>query len=198
MLCGRKLPLQMGADGAMLSSPASSVSPHGPRATVRNILNTVELLLGRFEGMVAAVALTAILIGILVGVATRLLALPVANFGELAVVAMSPLTFVGAALCSNLHRHITIDLAEMLPAGNIRRTVQLGSALAMSIFSGYLIWLSWDFFRYALTSGERLIDLGTPLWIPTGFMVLGACLMLLHALFDILRLAIGVTHSGEA
>lgn len=165
---------------------------------MRHVLDTVEHLLGRIEGAVAAVALAAILVGILAGVATRLLALPVANFGELAVVAMSPLTFVGAALCSYLHRHITIDLADMLPSGKVRRIVHMGSALSMSVFSGYLIWLSWDFFRYALSSGERLIDLGTPLWIPTGFMVLGAGLMLLHALCDFLRLAIGVERSGEA
>lgn len=181
----------------MLSNPPRSLSSHGSHATVRRVLDTVERTLGRIEGAAATVALAVILLGILVNVTTRLLALPVPNFGEWAVVAMSPLTFVGAALCSYLHQHITIDLVDVLPSDTVRRVVHMGSALSMSVFSGYLVWLSWDFFRYALSSGERLIDLGTPLWIPTGFMVLGAGLMLLHALCDLLRLSIGLERSGE-
>jgi TRAP-type C4-dicarboxylate transport system permease small subunit len=158
----------------------------------RHFLERVERTLGLAEAAIVTLAMAAILIGILLGVGTRLLALRAPNLGEIAIVAMSPLTFVGAALCSYLRRHITLDIAEFLPSAALRRAVRFAAAAAMAVFAGYVTYIAWDFFLFVLSSGERLIDLGTPVAVPVGFFVLGAVLMLVHAVFDMLRELLGL------
>ncbi|MGY6633150.1 MAG: TRAP transporter small permease [Alkalilacustris sp.] len=162
----------------------------------RHVLDRVERTLGLAEAAIVTVAMAAILTGILLGVGTRLLALRAPNLGEIAIVAMSPLTFVGAALCSYLRRHITLDIAEFLPSDAMRRAVRFAAAAAMAVFAGYLTFIAWDFFLFVLSSGERLIDLGTPIAVPVGFFVLGAALMLVHAVLDMLREALGLPAPG--
>lgn len=160
--------------------------------TKRHALDRIERALGFFEAAIVTVAMATILAGILMGVGTRLLAVRAPNLGEIAIVAMSPLTFVGAALCSYLRRHITLDIAEFLPSAALRRAVRFAAAAAMAVFAAYVTYIAWDFFLFARSSGERLIDLGTPVAVPVGFFVLGAALMLVHAVFDMLRELLGL------
>jgi len=125
------------------------------------------------------------MIAIAATIVVRLFNLPLPSLGEIAVVAMSPLTFIGGALCSHLHQHITIDVVGLMPNSVFKTLLRGLAALSMATFGGIFFWLSWNLFRYAVESGERLIDLGTPIWIPTGCMVLGAALICIHAIIDL-------------
>lgn len=182
----------------MSLEPSNSFPERGPRRAAFIVMERLEGGLGRLEGLVAVIALSIILAAILAGIATRVLNLHLPNYGEFAIAAMAPLTFVGAALCSYLHRHITIDVAEGLSSPGVRRVIQLASAGVMLVFAAYLAWLTWDFFLYARSSGERLIDVGTPIWIPIGFILSGAILMMVHAACDLLRLVLGLPRSGAS
>lgn len=146
-------------------------------------------MLGAFEKQVAALSMIIIMLAISATIVVRLFNLPLPSLGEVAVVAMSPLTFIGGALCSHLHQHITIDVAELMP-NNVFKTLLRGlAALSMAAFGAIFTWLAWNLFTYAVESGEQLIDLGTPIWIPTGFMVLGAALICVHSIIDLLLVA---------
>ncbi|MGS4944496.1 TRAP transporter small permease [Meridianimarinicoccus sp. RP-17] len=154
-------------------------------------MNGIERRLGAVERHVTALALLAAVLGILAGVVVRFFDLNLPNFGEIAMVAMSPLTFVGAARCTALRRHISIDVIDLVPVPWLRRVVHGVATFATLCFSAYFTVLSYGLFRYMRDSGETLIDLGTPVWIPVLFLVIGMALMCLHAGFDLVRTLLG-------
>lgn len=146
-----------------------------------------ELVLARMENMVVITAMVVAIAAVAMSVAIRTFNLPIADTGEWAMVAMSPLTFIGGALCSHLHRHLTADIVEMLPPGLLRRSLDAVAAILCLVFGLFFIVLAWDLFDYAWSSGERLIDRDTPVAIPAGFVLVGAVLMTFHSMLDIWR-----------
>lgn len=180
------------AEGLAAPLPAR-VPARGP---LLGALMRVELAIARVESAVAILALAVAIGAVGASVAIRGLNLPIPDVGEWAIVAMSPLTFVGAALCTHLHRHLTADLVEAMPHGGLRRGLEVVSTLLCLLFGYYFISLSYDLFDYALTSGERLIDLGTPVAVPVGFMLAGAVLMTFHAALDLVRVLSGHRPGG--
>ncbi|MBS7541650.1 TRAP transporter small permease [Ancylobacter oerskovii] len=146
-----------------------------------------ELVLARVENMVVITAMVVAIAAVAMSVAIRTFNLPIADTGEWAMVAMSPLTFIGGALCSHLHRHLTADIVEMLPPGLLRRSLDAVAAILCLVFGLFFIVLAWDLFDYAWSSGERLIDRDTPVAIPAGFVLAGAVLMTFHSMLDIWR-----------
>lgn len=159
------------------------------RASRAGLLTGTSAALAALEKRVAALSMAVIVVAIGVTVLTRLLNLPLPSLGEIAIVAMSPLTFVGGAYCSHLHQHLSIDIVDTMPDGPLKTLIHMAAALSMAGFAGTFAWLAWNLFSYAWASGERLIDLGTPIWIPTGFIFLGSALMCVHAVIDILGLS---------
>jgi TRAP-type C4-dicarboxylate transport system permease small subunit len=149
-------------------------------------LRASSSVLGAFEKQVAALSMIVIMFAIAATIVVRLFNLPLPSLGEIAVVAMSPLTFIGGALCSHLHQHITIDVVELMPNSVFKTLLRGLSALSMAVFGGIFTWLAWNLFNYAYETGEQLIDLGTPIWIPTGCMVIGAALICIHSIIDLL------------
>ena len=146
-----------------------------------------ELVLARMENMVVITAMVVAIAAVAMSVAIRTFNLPIADTGEWAMVAMSPLTFIGGALCSHLHRHLTADIVEMLPPGLLRRSLDAIAAILCLVFGLFFIVLAWDLFDYAWSSGERLIDRDTPVAIPAGFVLAGVVLMTFHSMLDIWR-----------
>lgn len=180
----------------MACDETSSMTGHDPEAgpaasrSTSNLLGAfmrVELVLARMENAVVITAMVVAIVAVAMSVAIRFFNLPIPDTGEWAMVAMSPLTFIGGALCSHLHRHLTADIVEMLPPGRLRRSLDAVAAVLCLIFGLFFIGLAWDLFDYARTSGERLIDLGTPVAVPAGFVLAGATLMTFHAVLDIWR-----------
>ena len=155
-----------------------------------------ERVLAAVEKRVAALSMAVILVAIFVTVVARVAELPLPSYGELAIVAMAPLTFIGSAYCSFMHRHITIDVVDTFGSPRVQRLVRLAASAAMAGFAATYGWLTLSLLRYAIESGESLIDLGTPVWIPVSGVVIGAGLMFVHAVLDVLRLALGMPHTA--
>ncbi|MFK8253331.1 TRAP transporter small permease [Ancylobacter terrae] len=180
----------------MAYDETSSMTGHDPEAgpaasrstsPLLGALMRVELVLGRMENAVVITAMVVAIVAVAMSVAIRFFNLPIPDTGEWAMVAMSPLTFIGGALCSHLHRHLTADIVEMLPPGRLRRSLDVVAAVLCLVFGLFFIALAWDLFDYARLSGERLIDLGTPVAVPAGFVLAGAALMTFHSALDIWR-----------
>lgn len=155
-----------------------------------------ELIVARVESKIAMASWLVAALSVLASLVIRAFALPIPDTGEWALVAMSPLTFVGAALCSHLHKHLTADIVEMLPRGALLQVLEAVIAILFIIFSVFLSALALDLFDYALSSNERLTDLGTPLAVPVAFILLGAILMGFHAIVDLLRACAGREPGG--
>jgi len=156
----------------------------------------VEVVLARIETAVAIAALAVAMLAVAASIAIRAFALPIPDTGEWAIVAMSPLTFVGAALCSHLHKHLTADIVETLPDGWLRRGLDALSSGLCFVFGAVFAVIAWDLFDYAWSSGEKLTDLGTPVAVPAGFMVAGAGLIALHGAMDVWRALAGRPPGG--
>lgn len=184
-------------DGAA-ATPSLSLSPPSRRwaDALLDLLMRLERQVARVEGAIAMLAWCVAVLAILASLAVRAFGLGLPDTGEWALVAMSPLTFVGASLCSHLHKHLTADIAEMLPRGLLLQVLEGITAALFVVFSVYFARLSFDLFDYAVSAKEKLIDLGTPLAIPVSFMLLGAVLMGFHAVLDLLRACLGREPGG--
>lgn len=178
--------------GTEHASADASIKPH----PVLDTLMRVELVLARMENAVVITAMVVAILAVGASVVIRTFDLPISDTGEWAMVAMSPLTFIGGALCSHMHKHLTADIVEMLPPGPLHRCLDAVAAVLCLVFGLFFIALAWDLFDYSRTSGEKLIDLGTPIAIPAGFMLAGAALMTFHSALDIWRALVGREPGG--
>jgi TRAP-type C4-dicarboxylate transport system permease small subunit len=129
--------------------------------------------------------------------ASRYFNLHLPDTGEIAIYAMAPLTFVGAAMCTCTGTHIAVDIIQQVKSPWVRRTGRMATALAMVVFGAVYFHTALAFFQSALSSGERGLDLGTPVAIPTFFFPLGMALVVLHAVAELIRAATNEPSLGE-
>jgi TRAP-type C4-dicarboxylate transport system permease small subunit len=139
------------------------------------------------EKWICALSLLVMLIAVSFGVCIRFFTLPIPNVGEWAVVAMSPLTFVGAAMCSRMGQHISVDFIDQARSPLVRRLAHIIVALLMVVFASIYAWLGWILLQDVIFTGERLLDMGTPLYVPIFFLFLGMVLMIVHSAFELAR-----------
>lgn len=160
-------------------------------------LFSVERLAFHVEKWICIVSLVAMLLGISFSVAVRYFNLHFPDAGEIAIFAMAPLTFVGAAMCTYTGTHIAVDIIEQVKRQWVRRTARAVTALSMIVFGAVYYWTAQGFFQTALSSGERGLDLGIPVAIPAFFFPLGMALVVLHALAELIRAAKNEPSIGE-
>lgn len=173
--------------------------PRAVKSVVHNVLDKLmrcEVIVAKVESKIAIASWLVVVLAILMSLAIRAFDLPIPDTGEWALVAMSPLTFVGAALCSHLHKHLTADIVEMLPRGPMLQILEAIAAILFIIFSVFLAAMGFDLLEYALSSNEKLTDLGTPVAVPVAFILIGAVLMCFHATLDLIRACVGREPGG--
>lgn len=152
-------------------------------------LLAVERQAFRLEKWICVVSLVAMLVSICISVAIRYFNLHLPDTGEIAIFAMAPLTFVGAAMCTFTGTHIAVDIIHQVQRPWVRRVGRVAVAVAMIVFGAVYFQTAQEFFRASLESGERGLDLGIPVAIPTFFFPLGMALVLLHAVAELIRAA---------
>lgn len=160
-------------------------------------LFSVERHAFRVEKWICIVSLVAMLVGISLSVAARYFNLHLPDTGEIAIFAMAPLTFVGAAMCTYTGTHIAVDVIQQVKSPWVRRTGRVVTALAMIVFGAVYFTTALEFFQTALSSGERGLDLGTPVAVPTFFFPLGMALVVLHSVAELIRAATNEAPAGE-
>jgi len=161
------------------------------RAVPGGWLDATELRIFRAERWLCSAALVVMLVAVSISVVARYFNLPIPNVGEFATVAMSPLAFVGAALCTFLQEHIAVDVIKLVRSESVQRVVRGAVALSLLAFSGVYVWVGYTFFEESLHSGETLIDMGTPVAVPVFFLFLGMVLMVFHAAMELWRVMAG-------
>ena len=167
---------------------AASMSGH---AHARTWIDTLESRVYRVERWVCISALIVMLVAVTISVAVRYFNLPIPNVAEWAIVAMSPLTFIGAAMCSYTKTHIAVDVVNIVPSLGVRRAARGIVAICLLAFSGVYAWLGYAFFLDTLQSKERMLDMGTPVAVPVFFLMLGMALMLFHGVVEMWRTLAG-------
>ncbi len=149
--------------------------------------DVLEDRLYSIENVVCSLSLLVMLVTVTLGVCIRVFDLPVPNVAEWAMAAMSPLAFVGSAMCARRREHISVDLIDQLRSPRVRRLAGALVALLMLAFSAIYAWLGWGLFQDARMTGERWLDMGTPLYVPIFFFFAGMACMAVHGACDVLR-----------
>lgn len=150
-------------------------------------LASFEKRLYSLENAICSLCLLIMLLTVSLGVCVRVFNWPLPNVAEWALAAMSPLAFVGSAMCAHKRAHIAVDIIEQLPFRGVQRMADVLVALLMFAFAAIYAWLGWSLFQDALLTGERWLDMGTPLFVPIFFFFAGMACMAFHGLCDILR-----------
>lgn len=156
-----------------------------------NWLDGLEFQVFQGERWVCIASLLMMVVAVSISVAARYFNLSIPNVAEWAIVAMSPLTFIGAAMCSYTQSHIAVDVVKLVPQEWIRRTARGVVALSLLAFAGVYSWLGYVFFQDMLVSGERMLDMGTPVALPVFFLMAGTVLMLFHGAVELWRVLTG-------
>ena len=154
-----------------------------------SLFRSVERLAFRVEKWVCIASLVAMLLAVTVSVVARYFNLALPDVSELAIFAMAPLTFVGAAMCTYTGTHIVVDIVQHVDSRWVRRLSRIVVALAMIVFGAVYFTAALEFYQSTLLFGERGLGLGTPIAIPAFFFPLGMALVLLHAVGELLRAA---------
>jgi TRAP-type C4-dicarboxylate transport system permease small subunit len=162
-----------------------------------SVLLSVERQAFIGEKWICIASLVAMLVAVYVSVAVRFFNLPIADAGEIAILSMAPLTFVGAAMCSYTGTHIAIDIIQHVDNPQVRRLGRVVVAVAMLVFGAVYFRTALEFFRTSFGSGERGLELGTPIAIPTFFFPLGMALVLLHSAAELVRAVANEPATGE-
>jgi len=168
-----------------------------PARPVPGRADACEAWLYAAEKLVCVLCLAVMLFAVAGGVVIRFWGLPLPNISEWALVAMSPLTFVGAALCTRVQAHIAVDVIKQVPWAGVQRAARLLVALCMVVFSVVYSWLGWTLFEDTLLTGEKLLDMGTPLAVPVFFLLLGMVCMAIHSVLECWRAVRGLPPCQE-
>lgn len=167
------------------------------RSRLPRSVNVIERGAYRVERVVAIGSLVVMLFTVAASVAIRYFNLQIPNVAEWAVVAMAPLTFVGGAMCSYLHAHIAIDLIKLVKNGMLQRLARGAVAVAMLGFSGVYVGLAWSLFTDAVRSNEKMLDMGTPVYVSMAFLLAGMVLMTFHGALELWRVAVNAPPQSE-
>ena len=149
------------------------------------LLAKADQWLQRCELVVICTCLAGILLAVCANVISRTFNLRWIEVSELALVAMTVLTFIGSAYAVACRAHINIDLSQFLggSAGTKRWLANIADGV-IALTSMLLIVYGGDMLLYVIRIGERSASLELPLWIPVGSLWLGSVLSLIHLAID--------------
>jgi TRAP-type transport system small permease protein len=107
---------------------------------------------------------------------------------EVQVFIMVGMTFLGAAVVTRRNLHLRMDvLIQFLPAP-IRVLLQFLELLLLAVLAGFVLTQSFLYAQRMLSIG-RISDMaGVPMWIPHGIVALGFGLILITALWRLIRM----------
>lgn len=164
---------------------STAVTP--PPLSVSTRLFRFEEQVYHIEKAVCIAALVVMLFAIATSVLVRYFNLPLPNLSEWGVVAMAPLTLIGMAMCSYTGTHIAVDIVKSLKNRQVQRVARFVTAVASVIFATVYLYSGWIFFEGMLESGEKMMDMGTPVAFPLFFLPLGMALVLFHSVLELWR-----------
>lgn len=152
------------------------------------MLYDIERKIFKIEAFIISISLAVILITVTIQVLIRILGLNSIGTTEIGMVCMSILTFIGTAAIMYSKDHITIDLKQLIKSKLVYFWMDVLMTIALLVFCVIFINIGYKLLQFTISSGDSTLELGIPLAIPIGSMVLGIVLLLFHAICDLIRL----------
>jgi TRAP-type transport system small permease protein len=108
---------------------------------------------------------------------------------EVQIFIMVGMTFIGAAVVSRRNLHLRMDvLLRFLPAP-VRMLLRVVEQLLLAVLAGFVLTQSYFYARQMLRIGRTSDMAGVPMWIPHGTVALGFALILIVAVWSLVRMA---------
>ncbi|NYT24615.1 TRAP transporter small permease [Alcaligenaceae bacterium] len=161
-------------------------------------LRALERMAYSVERFICIASLVVMVFATGYAVMTRNLHIASPNYGELGLAALIPLTLVGGAMCTYLGSHISVEIMQVAPSRFLRNIAEIAAAVFSIVFACFYIYsgvILVEEFRY---TGDKLLDLGTPLWILAAFFPFGMGLMIFHCIVRMLCVVFGAPKYEES
>ena len=108
---------------------------------------------------------------------------------EVQIFIMVGMTFLGAAVVTRRNMHLRMDvLVRFLPAP-VQVSLRIVEQLLLATLAGFVLTQSYFYARQMFRIGRTSDMTGIPMWIPHGTVALGFGLVLIVAVWRIVRLA---------
>ncbi|MBN6205765.1 TRAP transporter small permease subunit [Ralstonia pickettii] len=148
----------------------------------------IEKKVFEVEAFIIVVSLVAMFIAVVIQVIVRAIGMNSIGTTEVGMLAMSILTFIGTSAIIYTKDHITIELEQLIKSERLVYWMKLITTIIMVIFGLIFISVTYTFFLFTLESGEKTIELGIPVAIAAGSMVIGTSLLIFHSISDFMNL----------
>jgi TRAP-type transport system small permease protein len=108
---------------------------------------------------------------------------------EVQIFIMVAMTFLGAAVVTRRDLHLRMDvLVRFLPAP-VRVALRVVELLLLAVVAGFVVSQSYFYALQMLHIGRTSDMAGVPMWIPHGTVALGFALILIVAVWGLVRIA---------
>jgi TRAP-type transport system small permease protein len=108
---------------------------------------------------------------------------------EVQIFIMVGMTFLGAAVVTRRDLHLRMDvLVRFLPAP-VRVALRVVELLLLAVVAGFVVSQSYFYALQMLRIGRTSDMAGVPMWIPHGTVALGFALILIVAVWGLVRIA---------
>lgn len=178
-----------------MMTPNASLAP-APPAWFRR-MQSVEKQIVVAEKAVCALALLVMAFATVASVVVRNLGLALPNYSEIGLAALAPLTLIGGALCTYLGSHISVEIIHAAGGRRLRQVASVLTAIGVLSFCAIYFRSGWIIMQEFRMTGDKLLDLGTPLWPLAALLPLGMVLMALHTIMQIIAMVIYRTEGGS-
>ncbi|KYG89203.1 hypothetical protein A0U40_12745 [[Bacillus] sp. KCTC 13219] len=149
--------------------------------------NKIENRLYKIQETFIAIALLIIMLAVVLQIIGRLAGWHSLGMPEYAAIGMTVITFIGASAITYTRDYIAIELNQIIKSKKVQLIFKLIVDIIIIVFAILFINISWAFFGFVVASKEKTLEVGIPLAVPYGLIVLGILLMLVHSASNVVK-----------
>ncbi|MBB1493008.1 MULTISPECIES: TRAP transporter small permease [unclassified Paracoccus (in: a-proteobacteria)] len=168
----------------------------GPLVWFRR-MQSVERRIVVAEKVVCGLAMLVMALATMASVVVRNFGLALPNYSEIGLAALAPLTLIGGALCTYLGSHISVEIVHAVGGPRIRRVAAVITAIGILAFAAIYFRSGWILMQEFRMTGDKLLDLGTPLWPLAALFPVGMALMAFHVVMQMIAMVVDRTEGGS-
>jgi TRAP-type transport system small permease protein len=107
---------------------------------------------------------------------------------EVQVFIMVAMTFLGAVVVTRRNMHLRMDVLVRFMPASAQALLRVAEQLLLAVLAGFVLMQSYDYAQRMYRIGRVSDMAGVPMWIPHGTVLLGFGLMLILAVWGMVRL----------
>ena len=155
----------------------------------RVVVQIFDRIARAIELMLALLFIVAVLLNFTNVVGRYLFGISLLGSDEVQVFIMVGMTFLGAVVVTQRNQHLRMDVLVGFMLAPVRTLLRIAEQLLLAVLAGFVLTQSYFYARQMLRIGRTSDMAGVPMWIPHGTVALGFALMLIVAVWGLIRMA---------